>query len=177
MGDLAWNSSSRTWLLVVVAAVSGGMLLWPLLRRGAGGPWVNTFEATQLINRSDALVVDLRGAEDYAKGHILGAKNIPLADLERRAGELDKHKAKPLIVHCGARQPRRRRRGGAAQEGLRQRAQSRRRLCRLAAGRPAGGEDEATAGRGRADGARADVLPPPRARIARPPTGSSRARA
>jgi rhodanese-related sulfurtransferase len=87
--------------LVMIALVSGGMLLWPLLRRGAGGSSVSTLEATQLINRSDALVVDLRSAEDYAKGHILGARNIPLADLERRAAELDKHKAKPLIVHCG----------------------------------------------------------------------------
>jgi len=87
--------------LVMIALVSGGMLLWPLLRRGAGGSSVSTLEATQLINRSDALVVDLRSAEDYAKGHILGARNIPLADLERRAAELDKHKSKPLIVHCG----------------------------------------------------------------------------
>jgi rhodanese-related sulfurtransferase len=91
---------SKNIFLVMVALVSGGMLLWPLLRRGAGGPWVNTLEATQLINRSDALVIDLRPAEEFAKGHILGAKNIPLADLERRKGELDKHKAKPLIVHC-----------------------------------------------------------------------------
>jgi len=91
---------TKNILLVAVAAVSGGMLIWPLLRRGAGGPWVTTLEATQLINRSDALVVDVRGAEDYAKGHILGAKNIPLADLERRAGELDRQKAKPLIVNC-----------------------------------------------------------------------------
>ena len=86
--------------LVLIALVSGGMLLWPLVRRGAGGPSVSTLEATQLINRSDALVVDLRSADDYAKGHILGARNIPLADLERRAGELEKLKAKPLILHC-----------------------------------------------------------------------------
>jgi rhodanese-related sulfurtransferase len=46
-------------------------------------------------------VEDLRPAAEFAGGHILGARNIPLADLERRAGELDKHKAKPLIVHCG----------------------------------------------------------------------------
>ncbi|HLX81191.1 MAG TPA: rhodanese-like domain-containing protein [Burkholderiales bacterium] len=87
--------------LVMLAAVSGGMLLWPLLRKGAGGPWVSTLEATQLINRSDALVVDLRSAEEYAKGHILGAKSVPLADLERRAGEFEKNKAKAVIVHCG----------------------------------------------------------------------------
>jgi len=87
--------------LVMLAAVSGAMLLWPLLRKGAGGPWVDTLQATQLMNREDALIVDLRAADEYAKGHILGAKNIPLADLERRAGELDKHKARPVIVHCG----------------------------------------------------------------------------
>ena len=92
---------TKNIFIIAIALVSGGMLIWPLLRRGAGGPWVNTLAATQLINRSDALVVDLRSHEDYAKGHILGAKNIPLADLERRAGELDKHKAKPLILHCG----------------------------------------------------------------------------
>ena len=92
---------TKNIILIMIALVSGGMLIWPLLRRGTGGPWVNTLEATQLINRSDALIVDLRSAEDYAKGHILGAKNFPLADLERRAGELDKQKAKPLILHCG----------------------------------------------------------------------------
>ncbi len=93
---------TKNIFLVVIACVSGGMLIWPLLRRSAGGPWVNTVEATQMINRSDALVVDLRGAEDFARGHILGAKNIPLAELDKRAGELDKYKAKPLILHCDA---------------------------------------------------------------------------
>ena len=92
---------NRHWELVAIALVSGGMLVWPLLRKGTGGPWVSTLEATQLINRSDALIVDLRGAEDYAKGHILGARNIPLAEVERRAAELDKYKANPLILHCG----------------------------------------------------------------------------
>ena len=92
---------TKNIFLIVIALVSGGMLIWPLLRRGAGGSSVSTLEATQLMNRSDALIVDLRSAEDYAKGHILGAKNIPLADLERRAGELDKLKARPLILHCG----------------------------------------------------------------------------
>lgn len=87
-------------LLIAVAFISGAMLIWPMVRRGAGGPWVNTVEATQLINRQDALVLDVRGADEFAKGHILGAKNLPLADLERRAGELDKYKSKAVIVHC-----------------------------------------------------------------------------
>lgn len=88
------------WALVLVAAVSGGMLLAPLVGKGMGGPWVNTLQATQLMNREDALVLDLRAADEYTRGHILGAKNVPLADLARRAPELEKFKAKPVIVHC-----------------------------------------------------------------------------
>jgi len=85
-------------LLFVVAFVSGAMLLWPLFRRTAGGPWVNTVEATHLINREDALVVDVREPGEYGAGHILGAKNFPLA----RLGEADlaKRKDRPVIVYC-----------------------------------------------------------------------------
>ena len=87
-------------LLIAVAFASGAMLLWPLVRRTAGGPWVSTLQATQMINREDALVLDVREPAEFAKGHILGAKNVPLGDFERRAAELDKHKAKPVIVTC-----------------------------------------------------------------------------
>ncbi|HEX9431499.1 MAG TPA: rhodanese-like domain-containing protein [Burkholderiales bacterium] len=87
-------------LLFVVALVSGGMLLWPLVRRTTGGPWVNTTQATQLINRDDALVIDVREPGEYATGHVLGAKNLPLARLAAPAGELAKRKDRPVIVYC-----------------------------------------------------------------------------
>jgi rhodanese-related sulfurtransferase len=85
-------------LLIVVAFVSGAMLLWPLVRRSTGGPWVNTAEATHLINREDALVVDVRDPGEYGAGHILGAKNVPLSRLGD--GELSKKKERPVIVYC-----------------------------------------------------------------------------
>ncbi len=87
-------------LLIAVAFVSGAMLIWPLVRRGAGGPWVSTLQATHMINREDALVIDVRDAAEYAKGHILGARSAPLAELERRLAELAKFKARPVIVNC-----------------------------------------------------------------------------
>ena len=86
--------------LVLIAVVSGTMLLWPALRRGAGGPAVSTLQATQLINREDALVLDVRPEAEYAKGHILGARNVPLADLAQRTGELERYKDKPVVVCC-----------------------------------------------------------------------------
>ena len=87
-------------LLVAAAAGSGAMLLWPLVRGSAGGPSVNTLQATQLINREDALVLDVRDAAAYAAGHILGAKNLPLAEIEKRAADFEKYKSRTVIVHC-----------------------------------------------------------------------------
>ena len=87
-------------LLIVVAVVSGAMLIWPLLRRTTGGPWVDASKATQLINREDALVVDVRGPGEYGTGHILGAKNWPLEHIDERGGEAARRKDKPVIVYC-----------------------------------------------------------------------------
>ena len=87
-------------MLIVVAFVSGGMLLWPLVRRSAGGPYVTPQQATHLINREDATVVDVRDPGEYGAGHILGAKNVPLARIEDGANDLAKRKEKPVIVYC-----------------------------------------------------------------------------
>jgi rhodanese-related sulfurtransferase len=86
-------------LLILVALVSGAMLLWPLVRRTTGGPWVSPQQATNMMNREDALPVDVRDAGEYGAGHILGARNLPLARVQSAAAEL-KRKDRPLIVYC-----------------------------------------------------------------------------
>ena len=86
--------------LVAIAVISGIMLLYPMLRSGAGGPRVDTTEATRLINREDAVVIDVREPAEFANGRILGARNIPLSQLEARAADLQKHKSKPIILSC-----------------------------------------------------------------------------
>ena len=88
--------------LIAVAFVSGAMLVWPMVRRGAGGPSVNTLEATQLINRQDALVVDVREQAEYAQSHILNARLLSLSQLEARLGDIEKFKDKPVIVYCAS---------------------------------------------------------------------------
>jgi len=79
------------------------MLLWPAIRRVAGGAAheVGTFEATQLINRRDAIVLDVRDAGEFANGHIPSAKHIPLAQLASRLKELEKFKERPIVVTGG----------------------------------------------------------------------------
>ena len=86
--------------LIAVAFVSGAMLVWPMARRGAGGPAVNTLEATQMINRQDALVLDVREQAEYAQSHILNSRGLPLSQIAARLGDIEKYKDKPVIVYC-----------------------------------------------------------------------------
>ena len=85
--------------LVVLAAVSGGMLLVELLRGRTGGG-LSPVEATLLINRENAVVLDVRDAAEFATGHIPNARNIPFAELDGRIGELNKFKNKPVVLVC-----------------------------------------------------------------------------
>jgi rhodanese-related sulfurtransferase len=86
--------------LVAVAFASGAMLVWPAVRRGVAGASVSTLQATLLINQRNALVLDVREAAEYEKGHMLNARNIAFGELEGRAAEIEKHKVKPVIVVC-----------------------------------------------------------------------------
>jgi rhodanese-related sulfurtransferase len=78
------------------------MLLWNLFGTAVSGiREVEPTDATFLINREGAAVLDVRAEAEFAAGHILDALNIPLADLESRRDELDKYRDKPLIAVGG----------------------------------------------------------------------------
>jgi rhodanese-related sulfurtransferase len=95
------------WYLFVAALVSGGLLLWPKLADGMGGAKVSAADAVRLINRERAVLIDISEPAEYAAGHAVGARSVPLAGLET-SRELPKNKSLPLVVVCptGARAPR-----------------------------------------------------------------------
>jgi rhodanese-related sulfurtransferase len=86
--------------LVALAAVSGSMLIWPAIRRSAGGASISTLQATLLINQQNALVLDVRDAAAYEKGHLLNARHFAMGELAARSAEIEKYKARPVIVVC-----------------------------------------------------------------------------
>lgn len=92
---------TENWLPAVMALVSGGLLLWPALTRGAQGGGVSPAEAVRLINREKAVVIDVCEADEYAAGHVAGARHIPLGQLDQARG-LPSNKSLPVVVVCAS---------------------------------------------------------------------------
>jgi rhodanese-related sulfurtransferase len=97
------TKSPFNMLLFGLAAASGTMLLWPFVTRTfRPSHEVGTFEAVQLINRRDAVVLDVRETGDYNAGHIANARHIPEGQVAERLKELEKYKSRPIVVSCRA---------------------------------------------------------------------------
>lgn len=88
------------WMLIGIALASGGLLLWPLISSGMAAGSLSASGAVQLINRDKAVVIDVSEAEEFATGHVGGAKNLPLNQLEDMLPAAVKNKALPLILVC-----------------------------------------------------------------------------
>ena len=88
------------WMLIGIALASGGLLVWPLISSGMAAGSLSASGAVQLINRDKAVVIDVSEAEEFATGHVGGAKNLPLNQLEDMLPAAVKNKALPLILVC-----------------------------------------------------------------------------
>ncbi|AKJ27779.1 rhodanese-like domain-containing protein [Caldimonas brevitalea] len=88
------------WYLLLAAFVSGGLLVWPMVTRGARGGGVSPAQAVHMINREKAVVIDISEPKEYAAGHVAGARNVPLGSLAAGAKDLPSNKSLPLILVC-----------------------------------------------------------------------------
>ncbi|MBI2750623.1 MAG: rhodanese-like domain-containing protein [Burkholderiales bacterium] len=87
------------WMLIAIAVASGAMLLAPVIQ-GAATAGLDTNGAVLLINREKAVVIDVCEPNEFAAGHVGGAKNVPLGELEAKLAGVAKNKSVPLILVC-----------------------------------------------------------------------------
>lgn len=85
-------------LLILIAFVSGALLVWPAILRRTSGALVTHLQATQLMNSKNTLLVDIRTSDEFARGHITGSKNIPADQIAGRLSEISKQKNSGLIL-------------------------------------------------------------------------------
>jgi rhodanese-related sulfurtransferase len=65
-----------------------------------GGRSVSAQELVNLVNREDAVVVDVRDKKEFEQGHIPHAINIPYASIDSRMSELADYKERPIVITC-----------------------------------------------------------------------------
>lgn len=83
---------SSLWVFFLVALIT--------YHQSKSGQALGPHQATQLINRENGVVVDIRDKKEFAKGHIVEAVNVPLARLKEGAPELNRYKERPVLVVC-----------------------------------------------------------------------------
>lgn len=93
------------WMLLAMALASGFALLLPVLTKGSG---LDPQAMVQLMNRDKAVVIDVCEPDEFARGHVIGAKNLPLGQLEDKLAQVVKNKSAHIIMVCqvGARSAR-----------------------------------------------------------------------
>ena len=92
-------------MLIAMALASGLALLLPTLKTGQG---LSPQDMVQLMNREKAIVIDVCEPDEFARGHVIGAKNLPLGQLEDKLAQLVKSKSAQVVMVCqvGARSAR-----------------------------------------------------------------------
>lgn len=85
---------------VLVTALVVLVVLLIITESRRGGATVSPQGAVGMINRDDAVVVDLRKNDEFNQGHIAGSINIPMSELDQRLSELRAQGDHPLILVC-----------------------------------------------------------------------------
>lgn len=87
---------SEQWMLVSVLLAL--VYVFMLSEQMKAGKALSTHQVTALINRDEAVLLDVRDAKEFQLSHIAGAMNIPVGALDTRLAELEKHRTKIIVV-------------------------------------------------------------------------------
>ncbi|MEK7323102.1 MAG: rhodanese-like domain-containing protein [Pseudomonadota bacterium] len=116
------------WLLVLALVVILVLIIaGEAQRKVLGFADIKPQEAVRLMNQEDAIALDVRDDQEYKQGHVINAVHIPLGLLDKRLGELEPHKDKPIVVYCRTGQR-------SAQAGVQLRKQGYTRIYKLGGG-------------------------------------------
>ena len=87
-------------LSLALAAVTVALVATEVARLFRGYRSVQPAGLTALVNREDALVVDLRPIGDFEKGHIPGSKNVQMSQFDPESKQLAAARALPVVLVC-----------------------------------------------------------------------------
>lgn len=86
------------WYLFTALAVIAALLIVHETRKGV--PTLSPLQATALVNREDAVLIDLRDNAEFRAGHIVDSVHMPVGKLSERIAELERYRERPVVVVC-----------------------------------------------------------------------------
>ncbi|MEH6448574.1 MAG: rhodanese-like domain-containing protein [Oleispira sp.] len=96
--EQAFDFINNNWMLVSVWGVFLAAFLWDNNQRS--GASISAAQATQMINKQNAAVLDIRDKKEFEAGHLANAINIPYSTLTERLSELESSKEHPIVLVC-----------------------------------------------------------------------------
>ncbi len=100
MQDIIFFMQHHLGLSIAFVATLVLLMIVQFIKQKGEAAQVSPAQLTQLINRENAVIVDIRSASLFADGHIIGSISIPLTELETKIKKLEKSKAKPIVIVC-----------------------------------------------------------------------------
>ena len=88
-------------LLIIIAVIAAVSLAMPLINTRRFGPMVSSEQAVSMINKQNALVVDVRAQKDFKRVRIANSVNIPANEIQNRLGELSKDRTIIVVDNSG----------------------------------------------------------------------------
>lgn len=88
-------------LLIIIAVIAAVSIAMPLINTRRFGPMVSSEQAVSLINKQNALVVDVRAQKDFKRVRIANSVNIPANEIQNRLGELSKDRTIIVVDNSG----------------------------------------------------------------------------
>ena len=88
-------------LLIIIAVIAAVSLAMPLINTRRFGPMVSSEQAVSLINKQNALVVDVRAQKDFKRVRSATSVNIPANEIQNRLGELSKDRTIIVVDNSG----------------------------------------------------------------------------
>ena len=98
--ELAEFAGRHPILSLALAGLTIAIVWTEVARLSRGFKALRPAQLTDLINRENALLVDLSPAGDFEKGHIAGARNIAPSQFDPESKQLAKARDLPVVVTC-----------------------------------------------------------------------------
>ncbi|MEM8844173.1 MAG: rhodanese-like domain-containing protein [Pseudomonadota bacterium] len=87
-------------LFAALGIIIALILRMEIKRAISGFKTITPAQAVQLINKDNALLIDIREDNELAQGSIRGAKHYALSVLKQRVEELKEYVDQPVIAYC-----------------------------------------------------------------------------